>query len=95
MRGLACLRKQFTFAAFVDAAQQGHIIFRHRVETDDRQQSILLRTADDHACDDVENADGVSQRFRLIMIRMYGVNQWGKASSRAKSGGKPAFLTVL
>ena len=37
MRRLACLREQLALTAFVDPAQKRHLIFRHRVEADDRE----------------------------------------------------------
>ena len=57
MRRFAGLRQQFTFPAFVDAADERDIVLRHGVETDNREQRVLLRTADDHSRDDMENTD--------------------------------------
>ena len=56
MSGLASLRQQLALAAFIDAADERDLVFGHCVEADDREQSVLLRTANDHPRDDVQDA---------------------------------------
>ena len=60
---LTCLGQQFALAPAVDAARERDFVLRHSVEANDGEQGILLRAADDHPRNDMQDADGLSLFF--------------------------------
>src|SRR5436190_18253666 len=96
MGGLACLRQQFALAALVDAADERYIVFRHSVEANDREQSVLLRTTDDHSCNNVQNSYRLSRVIDCLVLWQVSFYRWNiKRQRRQGNHGRERSIRNL